>query len=145
MMTIDSPAFVHEQQIPERYTCKGKDVSPPLTFHDIPKDAQSLVLIVDDPDAPSGTFVHWVAFNIPPQTSSLSEGGKVPNQGKNSFKVNKYRGPCPPPGGPHRYYFKLYALNIKLELEDGTTKEQVLRAIEGHVIAQAQLMGTFQS
>src|SRR5438477_289716 len=108
-MLIESPAFAYEQTIPQRYTCAGEDVSPPLKFMQIPKEAKSLALIVDDPDAPMGTFDHWIVWNIPLQTSSISEGGKelakLP-QGINGFKKHGYKGPCPPPGKPHRYFFK---------------------------------------
>lgn len=143
-MKISSSAFVHGKPIPSKYTCSGSDVSPPLAISDVPEGTQSLALIMDDPDAPMGTFVHWVAWNIPSNTKELSEGGKVPNQGKNDFKNNRYGGPCPPPGKPHRYFFKLYALDTKISLPEGASKKQLESAIEGHILEKAELVGTFQ-
>lgn len=143
-MKIISSAFENGKSIPKKYTCSGTDVSPPLTFSDIPSGTKSLALIVDDPDAPMGTFVHWVAWNIGPDVKELAEGTAVSHQGKNGFADTKYRGPCPPPGKPHRYYFKLYALDTLLSLSDGAQKSELLSAMEGHIIGKAELMGTFQ-
>lgn len=143
-MKIDSSAFKHGESIPEKYTCQGVNVSPPLAFHDVPKGTKSFALIVDDPDAPMGTFVHWLAWNIPGDTSELREGVALAEQGKNHYKVTSYRGPCPPPGSPHRYFFKLYALDSLLKLPEGALKEQIEKAIEGHVLAKAELIGIFQ-
>jgi Raf kinase inhibitor-like YbhB/YbcL family protein len=142
-MKIESPAFKHSQPIPPKHTCKGQDVSPQLIFGDVPAKTVSFALIVDDPDAPMGTFDHWIAWNIPGDTRQLSEGVKLAHQGRNGFGVVEYRGPCPPPGKVHRYFFKLYALDTTLSLDDGATKAQLEAAIEGHVLAKAELVGTF--
>lgn len=143
-MKISSPAFEHQQPIPKKYTCSGTDVSPPLVFSDVPKGTKSFALIVDDPDAPSGTFVHWLAWNIKGDSTGLAEGATIPNQGKNGYKENRYKGPCPPPGNTHRYFFKLYALDNLLTLPDGSLKTQLESAIEGHILGKAELIGTFQ-
>lgn len=143
-MKIESLAFKDKQPIPKKFTCEGDDVSPPLRFSDIPKGAKTLALLVDDPDAPRGTFDHWIAWNIPASTTALSEGASVPKQGQNHFGDLQYRGPCPPPGKPHRYFFKLYALDIALNLEEGVTKGEVESAMNGHILAQAELVGTYQ-
>ncbi len=148
-MKISSSAFGHEEKIPSRYTCDSQDVSPPLAWEQVPAEAKSLVLICDDPDAPMGTWVHWVFYDIPPSLAGLPEkiapverpdiGGV---QGKNDFGRPGYGGPCPP-SGTHRYFFKLYALDTVLNLPPGRTKKQVLQAMEGHVLAEAVLMGTY--
>jgi Raf kinase inhibitor-like YbhB/YbcL family protein len=150
-MTITSSAFRFGQPIPAKYTCEGEDVSPPLQWSDLPAGAKSLSLICDGPDAPVGTGVHWVVYDLPltkgeltknvPATQTLPDGAK---QGRNDFKRVGYGGPCPPPGKPHRYYFKLYALDTDLGLKPGATKQDLLRAMEGHILAEAQLMGTYQ-
>lgn len=143
-MKIESTAFKHGKPIPSKYTCKGGNVSPPLSFQDVPQEAKSLVLIVDDPDAPSGTFDHWIVWNIPVETKHLPEGAHLSNQGKNGAGEAKYFGPCPPPGKPHRYFFKLYALDTTLNLPQGSSKKQVEAAMNGHILNQTSLMGTFQ-
>ena len=150
-MTITSSAFQSGQAIPAKYTCEGEDVSPPLDWRDLPADAKSLSLICDDPDAPVGTWVHWVVYDLPLTTGGLTEkvstSQVLPNgakQGRNDFKRVGYGGPCPPPGKPHRYYFKLYALDTDLGLKPGATKQDLLRAMEGHILAEAQVMGTYQ-
>lgn len=143
-MQIESAVFTHNHPIPRTYTCEGEDLSPPLTFSNIPQKTKSLALIVDDPDAPNGTFDHWIVWNLPSDTTSLAAGAKVPNQGKNHFGKMKYGGPCPPKGNPHRYFFKLYAVDILLDLEDGASKEQLEDAMEGHVLGKAELVGTYQ-
>ncbi len=147
---LTSPAFEQGGGIPARYTCAGENVSPPLEWGEVPEGAKSLALICDDPDAPRGTFVHWVIFNIPPSAKGLAEGiPKEPElsdgsiQGRNDFGEIGYGGPCPPPGPAHRYFFKLYALDTKLDLPPGATKAQVLQAMQGHVLAQTELMGRF--
>ncbi|MFO8036020.1 MAG: YbhB/YbcL family Raf kinase inhibitor-like protein [Anaerolineales bacterium] len=143
-LTITSSAFEEEGRIPQKYTCEGADVSPPLSWSGVPDDAQSLVLIADDPDAPMGTWVHWVLYDLPPETSELAEGASgVGAEGINDFKRTGYGGPCPPPGSPHRYFFKLYALDTPLNLSPKATKKEVVKAMEGHILAQGQLMGTF--
>jgi len=140
---ITSPAFEHEGKIPSKYTCDGKDISPPLRFEDVPKGAASLALVMDDPDAPMGTFDHWVVWNIPPETRSVEEGREPSGvQGKTSFGRMGYGGPCPP-RGVHRYFFKLYALDTVLNLPAGSRKKDLEEAMKGHVIEQAVLMGKY--
>jgi Raf kinase inhibitor-like YbhB/YbcL family protein len=150
-LTVTSDAFANGQSIPAKYSCVGKNISPGLTWNEPPAATQSFALIVDDPDAPMGTWVHWVLFNIPANTRDLPEelpisGKNVdPNAiyvGKNSSGNTRYDGPCPP-SGTHRYYFKLYALDTTLSLQPGATKEQVLVEMKGHLLAQGELMGTF--
>jgi len=143
-MKIESEAFIHKQPIPPKYTCDGQNVSPPLKFDDIPEKAKSLALIVDDPDAPKGLFTHWVVWNLPPNLKVLSEGMRVPRQGKNTYGVALYKGPCPPPGPVHRYFFKLYALDQMIGIPEGSTKAQLEAAMEGHVLETAELIGTYQ-
>lgn len=143
-MKLESAAFKHQQPIPKKYTCEGDDVSPPLSFLDLPKGTKSLAIIVDDPDAPRGTFDHWIAWNLPPEKASLSEGAHVSNQGKNHFDEERYCGPCPPHGRPHRYFFKAYALDTLIELPNGITKKQLEDAMEGHILGKAELIGTYQ-
>ncbi|WP_300363244.1 YbhB/YbcL family Raf kinase inhibitor-like protein [Hydrogenimonas sp.] len=149
-MILSSPAFENGGFIPARYTCDGADVSIPLEFADVPEGTKSLALIMDDPDAPMGIFVHWVIYNIPADVTSLPEG--IPNepylsegirQGVNSFGNIGYGGPCPP-NGAHRYMFKLYALDIPLEIDAGLTKHQLLSQMDGHVIDGAGLMGIYE-
>lgn len=143
-MKIESPAFASNEPIPSKFSCEGADVSPPLSIAGIPATAVSLAIIVDDPDAPMGTFVHWVAWNIDAVTTTLGEGFEVSAQGRNDFGESRYRGPCPPPGKPHRYFFKIYALDTSLDLPEGTTKEHLLSAMEGHILGQGELIGTYQ-
>ena len=149
-MEIKSSTFENNGMIPKQYTCDGKDISPPLSWNDIPSDTETIALICDDPDAPMGTWVHWVIYNIPPNISELQENfpkeKELSNgikQGITDFKTIGYGGPCPP-SGTHRYFFKLYALNTKLNLEASATKKQLLAAIEGHIIAQAELVGKYK-
>ena len=150
-MTLTSSAFAEGASIPSKYTADGEDVSPPLKWANVPAGAKSLALICDDPDAPVGTWVHWVLYGLPADTAELPEavpatktiaGGA--RQGTNDFKRIGYGGPAPPKGAPHRYHFKLYALDAELDLDPGATKQALLRAMEGHVLAQGQLMGTYQ-
>lgn len=149
-MQLTSEAFEHNRPIPRKYSCDGSDISPPLSWSDAPGATETFALICDDPDAPGGTFVHWLYYNIPAKAESLSEG--VPNdpqpnpggmQGKNSFGKVGYGGPCPP-GGTHRYFFTLYALDIKLDVSPGLDKRELLKTIDGHVLGEAQLMGTYE-
>ncbi len=142
-MKITSSAFAHHQPIPAKYTCDGADLIPPLQFADVPSGAASLVLIVDDPDAPVGTWDHWIVWNLPPNTAGVKEG-KPPQGivGKNSWKKNAWGGPCPP-DREHRYFFKLYALETKLDLPASSTKRDVEKAMKGHVLAEATLIGTY--
>jgi len=143
---LSSSAFDEGEPIPVKYTCDGEDVSPPLRWSGVPAGTRSLALIADDPDAPRGTFVHWILFGIPPQTTELVEGQQLSGvaQGRNDFGRTGYGGPCPPRGNPHRYFFKLYALDTDLQLPPGATKQDLLRAMEGHIIAEGQLMGVYQ-
>ena len=143
-LNLTSPAFEHMEEIPAKYTCQGDDINPPLKIGGIPGNAASLVLIVDDPDAPMGTWNHWVMWNIP-LISSIPEDS-VPAeavQGLNSWPKNKYGGPCPP-SGTHRYFFKLYALDTKLTLGNGSGKKDVAQAMQGHIISQATLIGLYK-
>jgi phospholipid-binding protein, PBP family len=149
-LKIKSSAFHEGDMIPNKYTCDGADISPPLTWDAAPMNTKSLALISDDPDAPAGTWVHWVIYNIPPTIKELSENilphKTIENgaqQGTNDFRKIGYGGPCPP-RGTHRYYFKLYALDKVLDSEPGLTKAELLKAMEGHVLAQGQLMGRYQ-
>lgn len=144
---LTSSTFRNGEAIPARYTCDGQDISPPLEWQDAPEQTRSFALICDDPDAPVGTWVHWVAYNLPASVKSLPEGVTAANpaagqQGQNSWGQSGYGGPCPP-GGTHRYFFKLYALDIQLTLKAGAGKHQVLKAAEGHILAQAELMGKY--
>ncbi len=143
-MRISSPAFKHEGKIPAKYTCDGDDVSPPLRFAEVPAEAKSLALVMDDPDCPTGTFDHWVVWNIGPETRSVEEG-KEPDgvQGMTDFRRKGYGGPCPP-RGEHRYFFKLYALDAELDIAEGSSKDDLEKAIEGHVVDQATLMGKYK-
>ncbi len=143
-MKLESSAFQDHKPIPQKHTCDGEDISPTLQLRDVPKETVTLALIVDDPDAPMGTFDHWIAWNIPGETSELAEGCTMPIQGLNHFKELRYRGPCPPPGAPHRYFFKLYALDFRLDLDEGASKERLQEAMEGHILAKAELVGTYQ-
>jgi hypothetical protein len=145
--TLQTKSFAAGGEIPRKYTCSGEDVSPELSWSEPPAGTQSLALIMDDPDAPVGTFTHWGAYDLPPQTRQLAEGATLPGearQGRNDFGRTGYGGPCPPPGKPHRYYFKLYALDTKLNLKSGASKADLERAMKGHILAQAEIMGTFK-
>jgi Raf kinase inhibitor-like YbhB/YbcL family protein len=142
---LTSDAFEQGAAIPSRYTCEGDDLSPPLSWIDVPDDALSLALICDDPDAPAGTFTHWVAWGIDPSAGGLAEGEPAPREGLNGFGSSGYRGPCPPPGhGPHRYFFRLFALDAEPRVEPGAGREALESAIDGHVIDAAELVGTYQ-
>ena len=142
-MRLTSSAFEHEGLIPRRHTCDGPDVSPPLTLHDIPAAARSLVLVMDDPDAPGGTWDHWLAYDIPVEAGISEAVASLGTLGRNSWGRAKYGGPCPP-SGSHRYVFSLYALDARLGLEPGAAKATVLDAMAGHVLAEASLMGRYQ-
>lgn len=148
-MLLTSMSFKNDSMIPQIHTCEGKDQSPHLMWQNIPAKTQSLALIMDDPDAPRGTFVHWVLWNLDPRANSLKANidANAPEtllvQGQNSAGNQGYMGPCPP-SGTHRYFFKLIALDIKLTLPKTTTKEGLLAAIEGHILGQAELIGKYQ-
>jgi len=143
-MHITSPAFEDNSKIPDTYTCKGQDINPPLKFGNIPEETESFVLIMDDPDAPVGIWVHWIMWNIPAETTHIAENSvpKGAAQGVNSWMKNSYGGPCPP-SGMHRYFFKLYALNTTLDLQKDAKKNDVERAMQGHILAEAQLIGLY--
>jgi Raf kinase inhibitor-like YbhB/YbcL family protein len=142
---LTSSAFDQGAQIPVKYSCDGEDIAPELTWNEPPVGTKSFVLIMDDPDAPVGTWVHWVVYNLSPETRSLPEGGELPTgalHGENSWARQDYGGPCPP-GGTHRYFFKLYALDSVLDLPAGESKKSIELAMEGHILIQAELMGVF--
>jgi Raf kinase inhibitor-like YbhB/YbcL family protein len=143
-MKLMSTAFQHNSPIPALYTCDGRDVNPPLAITDVPSGAKSLALIVDDPDAPRGTWVHWVLWNIDPATSTIPEHSIPPgaSEGVNDFKKQHYGGPCPP-SGTHRYFFKLYALDRTLDLKSITTAAMLETAMKGHVLAEHALIGLY--
>lgn len=150
-ITLTSTAFKPGEPIPKKYTCTSDDVSPELSWSGVPASAKSLVLICDDPDAPRGTWVHWVLYDLDPKTTSLPEnvakdraGPAGSKQGTNDFKRIGYGGPCPPPGAPHRYFFKLFAIDKSLGWDAGAAKADVMRALEGHIVGQGELIGTFQ-
>jgi len=146
---VASSAFAQGEPIPVRFTCDGDDISPPLAWGDPPEGTASFALINDDPDAPAGTWVHWVLYNLPADARSLTEAvpsdAELPDgslHGQNSWRRLGYGGPCPP-RSTHRYFFKLYALDTTLDLASGANKEAVLRAMEGHILGQAELMGVY--
>lgn len=148
---LSTTAFETGGMIPKQFTCEGPDLSPALEWSGAPENAKSFSLIVDDPDAPVGTWVHWVLYDLPADTKQLGEG--VPKdeqlssgarQGRNDFRRIGYGGPCPPPGPAHRYFFKLYALDTRINLKAGATKAELEKAMSGHVLAQATLMGKYK-
>jgi Raf kinase inhibitor-like YbhB/YbcL family protein len=148
---VTSDAFSAGGAIPSRFTCEGEDVSPPLAWSGAPLGVASFALTVDDPDAPGGVFTHWVLYNLPATSTRLPQGVPARQrvvegglQGKNDFGRTGYDGPCPPPGRPHHYRFTLYALDATLGLQAGAAEQDVLNAIRGHVLGQAQLVGTYQ-
>jgi len=141
-LNVTSQAFANNDMIPARYTCDGVNVNPPLRIDGIPKEAQSLVLIVDDPDAPMGTWDHWIVFDILPK-ASIDENSIPGTEGLNSLKNNSYQGPCPP-SGTHRYFFKVFALDQRIGLGKSATKRDVESAIQGHVVAKGQLVGKYR-
>jgi Raf kinase inhibitor-like YbhB/YbcL family protein len=142
---LESAAFGHAQAIPSRYTCDGEDFSPPLSWRNLPDDTRSLALVVDDPDAPSGVFTHWVAWGLDPGAGGLGEGEGAPGEGRNNFGKTGYRGPCPPPGhGRHRYVFRLYALDAAVVPAADADKAALEQAIEGHILTTAELVGTYE-
>jgi len=143
-IVITSSAFKDGERIPVEYTCNGKNISPPLAWQELPGNTQSLALIADDPDAPAGIWVHWVVYNLPASTNELPAGVMTPGiEGVNSGRKTGYSGPCPPAGNPHRYFFKLYALDTSLDLKAGANKADLEKAMQGHILGQGQLMGTF--
>ena len=144
-LKLTSEAFEHGEEIPRRHTCEGEDVSPPLVWSGLPDGARSLALICDDPDAPSGTFTHWVAWGLDQDAGGLAEGEAAPAEGRSDFGTPGYRGPCPPPGhGRHRYFFRLFALDAVPDIEPGAGREELERALQGHLLASAELVGTYE-
>jgi Raf kinase inhibitor-like YbhB/YbcL family protein len=144
MIQIKSTVFEEGDTIPRVYTCDDQNISPPLSWTGVPQGSISLVLIMDDPDAPSGTFDHWILYNLPPDLTGLSQDNRsVGTEGKNGFGRVGYGGPCPPRGSNHRYFIKLYALDIAIELKAGASKTQVEHAMQGHILAQGQLMARY--
>ncbi len=149
-LQLTTPAFAPGEAIPQQYTCDGQDTSPALLWSGVPPGAQSLALIMDDPDAPGGTWVHWVLYNLPPDIAGLEAGVEKSEQvsglglqGVTDFRRPGYGGPCPPAGSEHRYFLRLYALDTRLELPGGATREQVDQAMQGHILAQGELMGVY--
>ena len=141
-MQLTSPEFEHNQLIPKKYTCQGEDISPPLMVNGIPEGTLSLALINDDPDAPVRTWDHWIIWNIKP-AREIKENSAPGTQGKNSWGRNDYGGPCPP-SGTHRYFFKLYALDVELDLPEGATKGQLESAMVRHILGQTELIGLYK-
>ena len=144
-MKVTSEAFKDGEFIPEKYTCDGENINPPLNFSNVPEKAKSLVIIMEDPDAPGGTFTHWIVWNIPASVEGIREGENISYpQGRNDFGKIGYGGPCPPEGSVHRYYFKVYALDTFLDLQEGSTKDDLINAMSGHVLDKAMLMGKYE-
>ena len=149
-MKLFCPSFAHNQMMPSRFTCDGQDISPPLNWENVPPETKSFALIMDDPDAPLGTWVHWIIFNIPASKNHLEEKIKKESnlsggvkQGRNSWKQIGYGGPCPP-SGTHRYFFKFFALDKELDLEAGITKKNLLDAMQGHILDSQEMIGLYQ-
>jgi Raf kinase inhibitor-like YbhB/YbcL family protein len=144
-LDLTSESFQHGDRVPERHALEGENISPQLNWSSLPDDTQSIAVICEDPDAPSGTFVHWVGWGIDPEAGRLGEGESAPREGQNDFGNTGYDGPSPPPGhGRHRYYFRVYALDAEPTLEPAASKESLEAAIEGHVLAAGELMGTYK-
>ena len=142
---LRSEAFPDGGEIPRRHTCDGEDVSPALSWSDLPAGTRALALVVDDPDAPVGTFTHWLAWNIDPLARGLGEGESAPADGRNDFGMGGWSGPCPPPGrGAHRYFFRLHALDAELDVGFCAGRRELERALTGHVLVTAELMGTYE-
>lgn len=145
-MKIECPVFKNEESIPSKYTCRHEDINPELLISEVPENSNSLALIIDDPDAPGGTWVHWLLWNIDPQTTSIAENSVPQNaiQGKNSWNRPQYNGPCPP-SGTHRYFFKLFALDQQLPLSSDAGIHDLLKEMKDHIIAECILMGTYNN
>ena len=141
-MKLTSPEFANNGFIPQKFTCEGEDINPPLVMESIPAEAKRLALIIDDPDAPVGTFIHWVVYDIP-VVSRIEENSIPGKQGINDFRRRNYGGPCPP-SGTHRYFFKVYALDERLELAEGINKAGLEKAMEGHLLAKTELIGLYR-
>ncbi len=141
-LIVKSSVFEPNKPIPKKYTCDGNDINPPLTIEGTPKGAKTLVLIIDDPDAPGGTFDHWVVWNIPASTNKIGENSVPGKEGINSARQPSYMGPCPP-GGTHRYFFKVYALDTELNLGINSRKKDVEKAMQNHILAKGELIGLY--
>lgn len=140
-ITVTSPAFINGEKIPSKYTCDGSNISPPLNIHGLPDETKSLVLMIEDPDAPMGVWDHWIVWNILPSTQIMEDS--IPGiEGMNSFKRNHYGGPCPP-SGIHRYFFKVFALNTFLELDATSRKDSLEKAMKKHILAHGELVGVY--
>ena len=142
-LSVMSPAFENNKFIPAKYTCDGDNVNPPLTIEGVPEGTKTLALIVDDPDAPMGTWDHWIVWNIPAATSKIAENTAPGPEGMNDFRRRSYGGPCPP-SGTHRYFFKVYALDVKLDLSPTSRKRDVEKAMQGHILAKGELVGLYR-
>ena len=142
-LSIKSPVFENNQLIPAKYTCDGDNVNPPLTIEGVPEEAKSLVLIVDDPDVPMGTWDHWIVWNIPPAPRKIEENTVPGTEGMSTYRKHAYGGPCPP-YGTHRYFFKVYALDTKLDLSQNSGKKAVEKAMESHMLAKGELIGLYR-
>jgi len=142
-LSVNSSAFENNKLIPAKYTCDGDDVNPPLTIEGVPEGTKTLALIVDDPDAPMGTWDHWIVWNIPATASKIAENTVPGTEGMNDFRKRSYGGPCPP-YGTHRYFFKVYALDVKLDLSPTSRKRDVEKAMQGHVLAEGELVGLYR-
>jgi Raf kinase inhibitor-like YbhB/YbcL family protein len=150
-VSISAEGFKDGETIPDIYTCEGKDISPSLSWKGIPAGTKSIALIMDDPDAPGGTFVHWVLYNVPAQKQKLPEGMPFDKvladgsmQGRTDFGRTGYGGPCPPPGKPHRYFFKIYALDSRIDLAPGASKKQLEKEMAGHILAKGEIVGIYK-
>ena len=141
-LSVKSPAFENNKFIPLKYTCDGANVNPPLTIEGVPEETITLVLIVDDPDAPMGTFDHWVVWNIPPTTRKIEKNTVPGTEGMSSYRKHAYGGPCPP-YGTHRYFFKVYAFDTQRDLKSNSTKKDVEKAMESHILAEGELVGLY--
>jgi Raf kinase inhibitor-like YbhB/YbcL family protein len=144
-MKLASPAFTEGARIPGKYSCEGENISPPLVLSGVPKNAKSIALVMEDPDAPMGTFVHWVAWDIPASMGTIPEGARPGVGGAGTMGRAGYHGPCPPPGhGPHRYFFRIYALDVMLGLPASSGRAELDSAMKGHILAEAHVMGTYE-
>jgi Raf kinase inhibitor-like YbhB/YbcL family protein len=141
-LTIKSPSFTHNTPIPKKHTCDSEDTNPALTIEGTPKESKSLALVVDDPDAPHGTFDHWIVWNIPSSTTKIAENSVPGTEGLNSTRQKGFMGPCPP-SGTHRYFFKVYALDTELTLGAKSTKRDLEKAMQGHILAKGELIGLY--
>jgi Raf kinase inhibitor-like YbhB/YbcL family protein len=142
-LSVESPAFENNKFIPAKYTCDGDDVNPPLTIEGVPEGTKTLALIVDDPDCPTGTWDHWIVWNIPATASKIAENTAPGTEGMNDFRRRSYGGACPP-SGTHRYFFMVYALDVKLDLSPTSRKRDVEKAMQGHVLAKGELVGLYR-